>query len=74
VRRTYVEGRRGQLIKVAVKVKSCALPAYTSVRAANRAMSVAVGGLLAHGDHVTAWPLGFCQAHEALMLVSGAAQ
>jgi hypothetical protein len=37
-------------------------------------MSVAIGESLAHSDHGTAWPPGFCQARYALMLVGAAAQ
>src|SRR6266545_7289600 len=35
-------------------------------------MSVAVGDLLAHSNHGTAWPFGFCQARDALMLAGAA--
>src|ERR1700683_2191673 len=37
-------------------------------------MPVAIGDLLAHSNHGTAWPFGVCQARDALILVSTAAQ
>ena len=37
-------------------------------------MSVAVGDLLAHSNHSTAWPFGSGPTRDALMLAAAAAQ